>query len=67
MSDYVYNGDKEKRATRFSHLSHQNDPFHPNYWRLHLLNTFPTLKEGYSHFINQVLQNKSLDVTPIPK
>jgi hypothetical protein len=59
-SDYVYNQDKEKRAYRFSHLSRQNDPFHPNYWRLHLLNTYPTIKEAYTHFISQLVDKKNL-------
>lgn len=57
-SDYIFNGDKAKRQTRFTHLSHQNDPFHPNYWRLHLLNTFPTLNESYKYFVGQVIDGK---------
>ena len=42
-SDYVDDKDKSRRIHRFSHLAHQNEVYHPNYWRLHILNMAETV------------------------
>lgn len=41
--EYIGDHDDAKRAKRFVRFQHQQDPFHPNYWRLHLLNSEETI------------------------
>lgn len=45
---------------RHDRLTHQNDPFHGNYWRLHLLNTEPTIEQAYMNFVEAILNYRKI-------
>lgn len=50
--DGQFVGDKDvnKRRDRFKRFGHKDDPFHPNYWRLKILNTEQTMEDAYVLF-----------------
>jgi hypothetical protein len=51
---------------RFTRLSNQQDPFHPNYWRLQMLNTEPTIEDAYINFMRRVMQIKPVPLKTTP-
>lgn len=55
-NDFVDNKDEKRRGVKFCRLSHQSDPFHPNYYRLHLLNTEPSVDDAYINFLKKVFK-----------
>ena len=52
-NDFVDHHDTDKRATVLLRMKKYETPFHPNYWRIHLLNTSENLQDCWNSYITE--------------
>lgn len=51
VQEYVDTGNELERVHRCVQLKHTDDLFHPNHWRLNLLNSKKDLPTAYSSYL----------------